>query len=58
MSDMLLTNTFRGVRHFNGSSMTVGCTITPNPGPLVRGSPSTWYLADPIALSRLAKANA
>jgi hypothetical protein len=27
--------------------------VTPKPGPLVCGSPSVWYFAEPIALSRL-----
>ena len=29
-----------------------------NPGPLVRGSPSFWYFACPIARSRLASVSA
>jgi hypothetical protein len=37
---MLFTKTLRGVRHRNGSSSTSACMVTPNPGPLVRGSPS------------------
>jgi hypothetical protein len=57
-SDMLLTNTRRGVRHPSGSLIASSWTATPNPGPLVRGSPSRWYFADPIALSRLASVSA
>lgn len=57
-SDMLLTNTLRGVRQLSGSSIALSWTVTPKPGPLVRGSPSAWYFADPIALSRLARVSA
>jgi hypothetical protein len=32
--------------------------VMPKPGPLVRGSPSFWYFADPMAFSRLASDNA
>ena len=39
-SDMELTNTRRGLRHRSGASTTSGCIVTPNPGPLVRESPS------------------
>jgi len=48
------TNTLRGVRHRSGTASVSACTVTPNPGPLVRGSPSRWYLGWPIAFSRLA----
>jgi hypothetical protein len=37
---MLFTNTLRGVRHRSGSASTSACIVTPNPGPLVRESPS------------------
>ncbi len=46
------TNTVRGVLHAYGSNSDSGCTATPKPGPLVRGSPSFWYFGAPIALSR------
>ena len=39
-SDMLFTNTVRGVRHRFGRSSAKGWTAKPKPGPLVRGSPS------------------
>jgi hypothetical protein len=43
MSAMLSTNTTLGLRQRNGSRSTASCMATPNPGPLVRGSPSFWY---------------
>src|SRR5487761_597674 len=55
---MLFTKTLRGVRHRSGSSSTSTCIVMPNPGPLVRGSPSCWYFAWPIAFSRLASVSA
>jgi hypothetical protein len=55
---MLLTNTVLGVRQVYGSPNAVLWVVTPNPGPDVRGSPSVWYLAAPMALRRLAKARA
>lgn len=58
MSLMEFTNTFRGRRHRSGSNKAFSCTVTPKPGPLVRRSPSRWYFAWPIALSRFAKVNA
>src|SRR5437667_8712797 len=55
---MELTKTTRGSRHRYGNARSDSWTVTPNPGPDVRGSPSAWYLADPIAFNRLARANA
>jgi hypothetical protein len=55
---MLFTNTLRGFRHRSGSDSTSACIVTPNPGPLVRESPSRWYFAWPIAFSRLASVSA
>ncbi|SIN29052.1 Uncharacterised protein [Mycobacteroides abscessus subsp. abscessus] len=49
------TNTTRELRHRRGSSNACGCTVTPKPGPDVRGSPSVWYFSEPIALSRFAR---
>ena len=57
-SDMLLTNTTRGVRHRSGAVSVDSCTVTPNPGPLVRASPSFWYFGEPMALSRRASVSA
>jgi hypothetical protein len=57
-SDIEFTNTSRGLRHRKGSSRTSGCMAMPKPGPLVRGSPSVWYFAEPIALRRLAMPSA
>jgi hypothetical protein len=48
----------RGSRHRNGKSSVSECTATPKPGPDVRGSPSVWYFALPIAFNRFAKVNA
>jgi hypothetical protein len=53
-----LTKTRRGSFQRNGSPSEPGCTASPNPGPLVGGLPSVWYLAWPIALSRLASVRA
>jgi hypothetical protein len=58
VSLMEFTNTFRDRRHRSGSNKASSCTVTPKPGPPVRGSPSRWYFAWPIALSRFAKVNA
>jgi len=58
MSLIEFTNTLRGVRHRSGSVSASSCMVTPNPGPLVRGSPSRWYLAWPIAFSRFASVSA
>jgi len=58
MSLIEFTNTLRGFRHRNGSAEASSCTVTPNPGPLVRGSPSRWYFAWPIAFSRFASRSA
>ena len=55
---MLLTNTSRGVRQVYGSCSASGWMVIPKPGPEVRGSPSCWYLAAPMALSRLASVSA
>ena len=55
---MLSTKTFRGLRHLSGSSSASGWSVTPNPGPEVRGSPSVWYFGWPIAFSRLANVRA
>jgi hypothetical protein len=41
-----LTDTFRGVRHRSGSASTSACIVTPNPGPLVRGTIAAFH-ADP-----------
>jgi len=57
-SDIELTKIIRGAAHRRGTSSAAGCTVSPNPGPEVRGSPSRWYFADPIALSRPANVNA
>ena len=35
-----------------GTSSAEGWTVSLKPGPLVRGSPSSWYFGEPIALSR------
>ncbi len=51
-----LTNTRSGCRHRSGTVSVSGWIVSANPGPLVRGSPSCWYLAWPIALRRLAMA--
>jgi hypothetical protein len=53
-----LTKITHGRRQRLGSSSSVGGMVTPKPGPLVRGSPSCWYLAWPIAFSRAASARA
>jgi hypothetical protein len=37
-----------------GSRRESVCIVRPNPGPLVRGSPSCWYFDEPIAFRRLA----
>jgi hypothetical protein len=37
-----LTKIRRGRRHLSGAPRAWGWTVTPNPGPLVRGSPSVW----------------
>ncbi len=57
-SAMLSTNTTLGLRHLSGLVSTSSCMATPNPGPLVRGSPSVWYFAWPIAFSRPASVRA
>src|SRR5437764_610767 len=41
-----------------GTRSASGCTVRPKPGPEVRGSPSFWYFADPMALSRFASVSA
>jgi hypothetical protein len=41
-----------------GTDNAAGCTVTANPGPELRGSPSRWYLADPIAFNRFASLSA
>jgi hypothetical protein len=53
-----LTNTVHGCRQRIGRASVSGCTATPKPGPEVRGSPSAWYFALPIAFNRFAKINA
>jgi hypothetical protein len=58
MSDMLFTNTLRGVRQRSGSVIASSWTVTPKPGPDVRGSPSFWYFAEPMAFNRLASFSA
>jgi hypothetical protein len=45
-------------RHRRGTFNAARCTVSPKPGPDVRGSPSRWYFADPIACNRAANANA
>ena len=57
-SDIELTNTTRGSRHRNGAASVASWVVTPNPGPDVRGSPSFWYFADPMLLSRFANVRA
>jgi hypothetical protein len=57
-SAMLSTKQTLGLRHRSGSGSASGCGATPNPGPEVRGSPSVWYFACPIAFSRLASVSA
>ncbi len=57
-SDMLFTNTIRRPDQEYGNRKASGWIVKPNPGPDVRGSPSFWYLAWPIALSRFASASA
>ena len=57
-SDMLFTNTVRGVRHRFGRLSAPGWTAKPKPGPLVRGSPSCWYFGLPMAFNRLASVSA
>jgi len=57
-SDIELTNTTRGSRHRNGAVKVCSWVATPNPGPLVRGSPSFWYFADPIPFNRFANVSA
>ncbi|GGU11136.1 hypothetical protein GCM10010272_65260 [Streptomyces lateritius] len=52
------TNTVRGLFHPYGTSRASGCRVTSNPGPDVRGSPSFWYFAAPIAFNRFAKVRA
>jgi hypothetical protein len=51
---MLFTNHCVGLRRRSGTVSASGWTASPKPGPLVRGSPSFWYLACPIPLRRLA----
>jgi hypothetical protein len=51
-----LTNTIRGSRYRNGRLRSPSWRETPKPGPEVRGSPSVWYFADPIAFRRFASA--
>jgi hypothetical protein len=46
------------VRQCNGSVNASSWNVTPKPGPDVRGSPSFWYFADPIAVNRLARVSA
>jgi hypothetical protein len=55
---MELTNTSRGCRQQSGSASAWGWVATPKPGPEVGGRPSVWYLAWPIAFSRLARVSA
>jgi hypothetical protein len=55
---MLFTNTSRGERQRNGSIRARSCSVTPKPGPLVRGSPSRWYFGCPIRFSRTARSSA
>ncbi len=57
-SAMLSTKQTLGLRQRSGSVRTSSCNATPNPGPDVRGSPSVWYFAWPIAFSRLARVRA
>lgn len=57
-SDMLLTKMTRGDDHRRGISSAEGCSVIAKPGPLVRGSPSSWYFGLPIAFKRLARASA
>ena len=57
-SDIELTNTRRGRLQRLGAVRTSSWVVIPNPGPLVRGSPSVWYFAEPIALSRRARVSA
>jgi hypothetical protein len=51
---MELTNTRLGLRHSSGMLSAPGWAVRAKPGPEVRGSPSFWYFAEPMALSRLA----
>jgi hypothetical protein len=53
-----LTNTSRGSRHRNGRLRSPSWRATPKPGPEVRGCPSVWYFADPIAFRRFASVSA
>ncbi|GAA0698909.1 hypothetical protein GCM10009536_34560 [Streptomyces thermocarboxydus] len=55
---MEFTNTVHGLFHPYGTENASGCTVRPNPGPDVRGSPSAWYLGDPTVFSRFASVNA
>jgi hypothetical protein len=55
---VLFTKTLRGVRHRNGFSSASACIVTPNPGPLVCGSPLCRYFAWPVAFTRLASVSA
>jgi hypothetical protein len=48
----------RGRRQRKGSSSVLGWVATPKPGPEVGRRPSVWYLAWPIAFSRLARLSA
>jgi len=57
-SDIESTNTSRGSRQLPGMCKAFGCTVTANPGPDVRGSPSCWYFGWPIAFRRPASASA
>ena len=52
------TNTSRGRLQLSGSVRVCGWMATPNPGPEVGGRPLVWYLAWPMALSRLARVRA
>jgi hypothetical protein len=57
-SDIESTNTSLGWRQLRGMLSACGWTVTANPGPEVRGSPSFWYFGWPIAFSRRARAKA
>ena len=46
---MEFTKISRGDVHDRGTSRVSGWRVSLKPGPLVRGSPSFWYLAAPIA---------
>ena len=53
-SDIEFTTTRPGLRQLKGSSIAWSWKATPNPGPLVRESPSACYFAEPIAFNRMA----